>query len=59
MVAELRLSSEDSTWSTDVHAWVTRDQLVKHYSNADLADEIITKKMNVNLWKPHPEAPDL
>ena len=59
MVAKWRMSSDDSTWSTDAHAWVTRDQLVKHYNNADLADEIITKKMNANLWKPHPEAPDL
>ena len=59
MVAKWRLSNEETTWSTDAHAWVTRDQLVKHYNNADLADEIITKKMNANLWKPHPEAPDL
>ena len=59
MVAKWRLSNEETTWSTDAHAWVTRDQLVKHYNNADLADEIITKKMNANRWKPHPEAPDL
>jgi hypothetical protein len=59
MVAKWRLSSEDSTWSTDAHSWLTRDQLVKHYNNADLADEIIVKKMSANLWKPHPEAPEL
>lgn len=59
MVAKWRLCSEETTWSTDAHAWVTREQLAKHYNNADLADEIITKKMNANLWKPHPELPDL
>ena len=38
---------------------MTRDQLVKHYKNEEVADEIITKKTNANIWKPHPEAPDL
>ena len=59
MVAKWRLSSEDSTWQTDSHAWVTRGQLVKHYKNEEVADEIIAKKKASNLWKPHPEAPDL
>ena len=58
MVAKWCLSSSDTQWSTDAHAWVTRDQLVKHYNNADLADGIITQKMNANLWRPHPELPN-
>ena len=57
MVAKWRLSSSETQWSTDAHAWVTRDQLVKHYNNADVAESIIEEKMNANLWRPHPELP--
>ena len=54
MLATWRITKSDEHWSTDANAWLTRDQLAKHYNSTDLVDEIVTHKTNDNLRTPHP-----